>query len=265
MLLKITVTTGLTAGTNYPIEKNVIRIGAGSQCDICLPVSDLEAHAATVEFRNGESVIYNRSRRLIRIGSTAVAPGERANWQLGHDLSLADRATLKLEKCETSAKVKFPLKSGTLDSDDPRLDHVDLENQSGDVTGNRSPWISKMLQTGIIVIAVGVVLAWLTSGLRTGATPSNAVSGAVSGPVSATETEPPVVEISPERKKAREQMTEELRFAKAALYREDWERAELALAIIQQKLVNIEDNQEYEKNILRRVKAAHQILLAREN
>ena len=257
MLLKITVTTGLTAGTNYPIEKNVIRIGAGSQCDICLPVSDLEAHAATVEFRNGESVIYNRSRRLIRIGSTAVAPGERANWQLGHDLSLADGAMLKLEKCETSAKVKFPLKSGTLDSDDPRLDHVDLENQSGDVTGNRSPWISKMLQTGIIVIAVGVVLAWFTLGSSSGA--------ALSSAVSPTETEAPVVEVSPEQEKAREQMTEELRFAKAALYREDWERAELALAIILQKLVNSKDNQEYEKNILRRVKVAHQSLLAREN
>ena len=257
MRLKITVTTGLTAGTNYPIEKNVVRIGAGSQCDICLPVSDLEPHAATVEFRNGESVLYNRCRRPIRIGSTEVAPGERANWPLGHDLSLADGAVLVLAEDKTPATVIPEQQSGTRDSGDPRLDHVDFESQRDDLVRNRAPSISKMLQVGIIVIAVGVVLGWFTLSSNPGAARSNKVAAA--------ETTDSVVEVSPERKKAREQMAEDLRFAKAALYREDWERAELALAIIQQKLTNSEDNQEYEQNILQRVKAARQSLRAREN
>ena len=256
MRLKITVTTGLTAGTNYPIEKHVIRIGAGSQCDICLPASDLEAHAATVEFRNGESVLYNRCRRPIRIGSTAIAPGERASWPLGQDLLLADGAVLVLAEDNTTASAIPEQSSSTRDSGDPQLDHVDFENQSDDVTRVRSLSKSKMIQVGIIVIAVGVVIGWLTLGSSPDATSSNGVA--------ATETEAPVVAVSQEMKKAREQMTEELRFAKAALYREDWERAELALSIIRQKLVNSDDNQEYERNILQRVKVALQSLRARE-
>lgn len=257
MSLKITVATGLTAGTKYPVEKQVVRIGAGSQCDICLPVSDLAAHAATVEFRNDKPVVYNRCRRSIQIGDTELVPGEQANWPLGRELLLADGAVLVLEDDETLASVIPELQSNPLASGDPRLDHVDFKSQSDDARGDGSSWISKTLQVGIIVFAVGVVLGWFTLGSNTSATPPSQVAAA--------ETTDPAVEVSPERKQAREQLTEELRFAKAAIYRQDWERAELALAIIQEKLSNSEDKREFEQNILQRVKAARQSLRVREN
>ena len=49
----IRVDSGVSAGTKYWIDRAVLRIGSDPQCDICLPSTELEPHAVTLEFRDG--------------------------------------------------------------------------------------------------------------------------------------------------------------------------------------------------------------------
>ena len=45
----IRVDSGISVGTTHWIERAVLRIGSDPQCDICLPSTELDAHALTLE------------------------------------------------------------------------------------------------------------------------------------------------------------------------------------------------------------------------
>ena len=71
MSASIRIESGIAAGTNYWIDRPVLRIGSDPQCEICLPTAELAAHALTLEFRGGAYRAYNRASTPIFLGSTS--------------------------------------------------------------------------------------------------------------------------------------------------------------------------------------------------
>lgn len=81
MSASIRIESGIAAGTNYWIDRPVLRIGSDPQCEICVPSADLAPHALTLEFRGGMYRAYNRGSSPISIGSTTLQPGTAAAWE----------------------------------------------------------------------------------------------------------------------------------------------------------------------------------------
>ena len=91
---RITVQSGIAAGTSHRIENRVARIGSNPQSDVCLPTADIPGHALTLEFRDDGCLVYNRCRESVYIGARVVAPEQVVEWpetdilQLGHGIEL---------------------------------------------------------------------------------------------------------------------------------------------------------------------------------
>ena len=80
MYPRITIQSGISAGSTYRIERRVARIGSDPQSDVCLPTTDIPSHALTLEFRDESCLVYNRCRSQVVIGAQIVAPEQSAVW-----------------------------------------------------------------------------------------------------------------------------------------------------------------------------------------
>jgi len=97
MPAKVTVQSGISAGTTHWIERPVVRIGSDPQSDVCLPSADVAAHALTLEYRDGGYRVYNRCRNNVFIGMQAVQPGQALAWSDTDILHLSDDIELVLD------------------------------------------------------------------------------------------------------------------------------------------------------------------------
>jgi hypothetical protein len=80
----------------YWIEKKVLRLGSGADCDLRVDDPAVPKHLATVRFRNGQYVLYNRSGKELQIADRRVAPNGSATWHANEELVLTADTTLRL-------------------------------------------------------------------------------------------------------------------------------------------------------------------------
>jgi hypothetical protein len=97
MSASIRIESGISAGTNYWIDRPVLRIGSDPQCEICLPMADLAPHALTLEFRGGTYRAYNRGSSPVTIGAAAIQPGAAGVWDEDETAQLPGDLRLVLE------------------------------------------------------------------------------------------------------------------------------------------------------------------------
>lgn len=97
MPASISVESGISAGTNYWIDRPVLRIGSDPQCEICLPTADLAPHALTLEYRDGNYRAYNRGTSPVTIGAAAVKPSASEIWRAEQMLQLPGDLRLLLK------------------------------------------------------------------------------------------------------------------------------------------------------------------------
>jgi hypothetical protein len=128
---RITVQTGIAAGSTLWIERPVVRIGSETSADLSIPSVKLAAHAVTVEFRNGLYRVYNRSRDHIFLGGQALASGECAQWLDSDILELLDGIQLSLSVDE-----------------DPRPSPAQLDQALDDWQANDDLMTTATLSTG---------------------------------------------------------------------------------------------------------------------
>jgi len=88
MSANIRIESGIAAGTNYWIDRPVLRVGSDPQCEICLPTADLAPHALTLEFRGGSYRAYNRGSSPINLDAATLQPGASGVWEDGDMLVL---------------------------------------------------------------------------------------------------------------------------------------------------------------------------------
>ena len=97
MPAKITIQSGISAGTSHWIEQRVARIGSDPQSEVCLPMADIPAHALTVEFRDNTCRVYNRCQDNICVGTQVIGPNQVAAWPETDILQLGSEVELVLD------------------------------------------------------------------------------------------------------------------------------------------------------------------------
>lgn len=100
---RITILSGIAAGTSHRIESRVARVGSDPQSDICLPTAEIPAHALTLEFRGESCRVYNRCRASVYVGGLVIAPDDAAEWPQSDVLQLGDEIELALSYEDAAA------------------------------------------------------------------------------------------------------------------------------------------------------------------
>ena len=94
MFARITIQSGIAAGTSHRIKRRVARVGSDPQSDVCLPSAEIPGHALTLEFREDSCLVYNRCSENVYIGAQVVEPEQSVQWpetdilQLGQGIEL---------------------------------------------------------------------------------------------------------------------------------------------------------------------------------
>lgn len=94
MSARITIQSGIAAGTSHRIDRRVARVGSDPQSDVCLPTAEIPGHALTLEFRDDGCRVYNRCRDSVYVGAQVVPPDQVVDWPdtdilaLGSDIEL---------------------------------------------------------------------------------------------------------------------------------------------------------------------------------
>jgi hypothetical protein len=160
MSASIRIESGIAAGTNYWIDRPVLRIGSDPGCEICLPTADLAPHALTLEFRGGVYRAYNRGSSPMSLGRTTLQPGAAALWNDGDMLLLGGGQQLVL--AIDGDPRPSPQPDGSTDdgyNDEPAImadEQTDASLGSAKKAGSKSTM--QMAIIGVCVVGMGGLL-----------------------------------------------------------------------------------------------------------
>ena len=167
MYPRITIQSGISAGTTHPITSRVARIGSDPKSDVCLPTAEIPAHALTLEFRDSSCLVYNRCRSHIIVGAQVVDPDQSVAWPETDILQLAGGIELLLDFDEQpdsglSFEYEDEFDEDTEQSPETRKDVSELTGSAQ--KGSSSKTIVQLAVTAICV--VGCVLLLLRDQTR---------------------------------------------------------------------------------------------------
>ena len=223
----ITVSSGLTSGTQYTVEKKVVRIGGGSHCDICLPATDIPQNAATVAFQQGQYALYNRSRRAMTLGRAILNPGESALWENGQILKLSPQVSLTLEIIGESNLV-LEVGEGLPAEDIADLDQFEATLGVDSARGKKTSLYKSLPVIAVTCVALLATVMFLVGGLNSSVQKSDFDK---------------IVAFAAQTDGVSQNLMQDLRFAEAAVTRDDTQMAAEMLGRISRSLSAVE-NQE---------------------
>ncbi len=162
MPAKITIQSGISAGSSHWLDGRVVRIGSDPTADVCLPSADVAAHALTLEFRDGSYRIYNRSGQNVFVGTHVVAPDHVATWMDTDILQLGDEIQLVLDVGDDPAPSGKPTSARSQEwspQDDGggptgALSSADHRHDLTSAVGNDPKSSSMWLQLAVIFVCV---------------------------------------------------------------------------------------------------------------
>jgi hypothetical protein len=158
----VRVDSGISVGTTHWIDRAVLRIGSDPQCDICLPSTELDPHALTLEFRGGAYRVYNRCTLPVRVGNAMVSPGANAEWHADEAIHLPGdvRVSLVVDGDQRpSPRLERPAGEGFVDDRESLLADAATSGEEAAAIARKSK--SSLIQIGIIGACVVAVLAML--------------------------------------------------------------------------------------------------------
>ena len=130
MSARITIQSGIAAGTSHLIEGRVARVGSDPQSEVCLPTSDIPSHALTLEFRDDGCLVYNRCSASVYVGAHVVEPDHVVQWPETDILQLGKDTELLLD---------FDLEVGQeIFADDNQLDSAVESGKDGQATSEQN-------------------------------------------------------------------------------------------------------------------------------
>ncbi len=159
MSATITVQSGVSAGTTYWIERPVLRVGSDPDSDLCLLSTDVNAHALTIEYRNGRYQVHNRSSASIQIGRQAVAVGKSAHWLPEHALGLSGGTELVLDVDGDGAPCPKPTDNFDADGEnDEVIRTTDKDGGSPEAKAKRSKNGTQLAVIAVCVLGMGFMM-----------------------------------------------------------------------------------------------------------
>ncbi|MBL8797466.1 MAG: hypothetical protein JNM56_26430, partial [Planctomycetia bacterium] len=122
MSAKLVVAAGPSAGTEFWIEDEVLRIGADANCAVCLSAPGVAAHVATLEFRSGGYLLHNRQTQPLVLDGKPLPQSASAAWPPDGNLQLTRDLVLTLLIEGDPAPSKRPARRVELpEADEPSL------------------------------------------------------------------------------------------------------------------------------------------------
>jgi hypothetical protein len=227
----IRVDSGISVGTKHWIDRAVLRIGSDPQCDICLPSSELEPHALTLEFRDGAYRVYNRCASPVSVGATIVKPGANAVWHADETIQLPGDLRVSLAVDGDPRPAPRP-ESRLDDGFDDDSSSLPLEGAAAEAAAKKSK--SSLIQMGIIAFCV-LAMAGLLMMKKGGGSETTAVD---------RPTFNDIVEESLTKDEAHRAIVRRLQFAQAALVRGNGALARERFLKLRDQLVNHVDTLE---------------------
>ena len=79
----IVIDAGPSGRSFYRINQRLTRIGCDPRADLRFPESTMARHFATIEWKDGQILIHNRSGYHLNLGEIAVEPNSIADWREG--------------------------------------------------------------------------------------------------------------------------------------------------------------------------------------
>ena len=173
MSASVRIESGIAAGTNYWIDRPVLRVGSDPQCEICLPSADLAPHALTLEFRAGVYRAYNRSSEPITLGAAVLQPGAAGAWTDGDSLTLPGNVRLVLAidgDPRPSPRPESRIEDG-FEDDRVATDEAITAATPEAAEKAKSKSIMQLAVIGLCVVGIGGLL--MLNNASTEATPAN--------------------------------------------------------------------------------------------
>lgn len=148
MSARITIQSGIAAGSYHDVYQRVARVGSDPGSDICLPSANIPGHALTLEFREEGCRVYNRCRNNVYVGAQVLEPDQVAPWPETDILELADDIELLLDLAPETIV--------------PAIDHDDeiVESQASTAAVGQ-PRATKASGSGRTLMQLGVTVACL--------------------------------------------------------------------------------------------------------
>lgn len=130
MPAKIVVLAGRDSNREIDIELPVVSIGGDPTCEILL--SGEVATLATLRFRDGKFIIYNRTKSIFSVDGSDLAPDATVIWKSGKIVQFASGMQIRLE---CSGDPKPVRKAASLGAEDDQ----DITDDVAPLTGGAEP------------------------------------------------------------------------------------------------------------------------------
>ncbi len=104
----IRIHSGAIGTNDYWVDCPVIKIGSHPNCDVVLSSPSILPHAFTIEFRNAQYFVLNKTQAALQVGGRDVPPNSKDVWRHGEHLDVGGVAKLELhlDKKDPSPKPK---------------------------------------------------------------------------------------------------------------------------------------------------------------
>ena len=157
----IRILSGPGTGREHWIESPVLRIGSHPDADLCIPNPAISSHAITLEFRNKQYVVHNRSEQAFFVGKRSVEKNSKATWAGGEELEFPGVAVLTLLVDRDPSPSSKPQLHETEPTTSDNADVEEVENDEKAVTpsGGFSP--KEMIQLAVTICCVVGIVAIL--------------------------------------------------------------------------------------------------------
>lgn len=129
MSASVKVLSGISSGTEYWIDRPVMRVGSDPAAEICILSADLSPHAITIEHRKGVYLVYLRSGDSARIDGQLVCAGQPAIWAPNHVLDLNGEHELLLRVAGDPAPSAKPAASNPWEGDPELADETHVSGR----------------------------------------------------------------------------------------------------------------------------------------
>jgi hypothetical protein len=165
MPASIAVTSGISKGTTFWIERPVLRIGSDG-CDLCLPSAELAAHAITLEYRGGVYHAHNKTSATFQLNRQPLAGKQSGIWQFGQELILAPDVVLVLTASGNPAPSPRPTTDALYFPEDAESKPAPVETSNEDAEPAAQPPKRIMELTVIVLCVIGGALLMLRGQLK---------------------------------------------------------------------------------------------------
>jgi len=152
---RIVVLTGRESNREIEIEAPVVSIGGDSACEICL-VGESPT-LATLRFRDGNFVIYNRTKATFSVDGTDLAPDATLSWRSGKIVQFASGTRLRLESSGDPRPVP---KARDLGSDDNLDSNDDVIFPTGSVEIDAKAKAKSDQLTWMLIVVLLLMIWW---------------------------------------------------------------------------------------------------------